>query len=62
MNLRKGFRRGTAFLMALLMILMLSGHGTEIVFAEETTNVQAGVDFTALDDHCLLYTSDAADD
>ena len=53
MNLRKGFRRGTAFLMALLMILMLSGHGTEIVFAEETTNVQAGVDFTALDDHLV---------
>ena len=53
MNLRNGFRRGTAFLMALLMILMLSGHGTEIVFAEETTNVQAGVDFTALDDHLV---------
>lgn len=40
-------------MMALLMILMLSGHGTEIVFAEETTNVQDGVDFTALDDHLV---------
>ena len=40
-------------MMALLMILMLSGHGTEIVFAEETTNVQAGVGFTALDDHLV---------
>lgn len=44
MNLREKLRRSTAFLMMLLMIFMLTGSSTEVVFAEETEEVQGVVE------------------